>query len=160
YSISVRLSSVVLLLVIAFSTAWPAFAYSLPETDETRRTFAFALTYLIVVCSWLALALAMLGPWLVRLLATPPFYPGARSVPALGCALTAYAGYVVVAIGMGRTGKTGFNWIATGAAAVVNTLLNLLLIPPLGAVGAAFATLGGYVCLFGTMAWYTQRIYP
>src|SRR5262249_13733771 len=60
YSISVRLSSVVLLLVIAFSNAWPAFAYSLPETDETRRTFAYALTYLIVVCSWLALALAML----------------------------------------------------------------------------------------------------
>src|SRR5262249_39832187 len=79
-SFGARLSWVVLLLVTPFSTAWPFFASPLPETDETSRTFAYALTSLIVVCSWLALALAMLGPWLVRLLATPPFYPGARSV--------------------------------------------------------------------------------
>ena len=57
------------LLLTAFRTAWPAFAYSIRDDDEARRTYAYVLSYLTVVTAWVALALTLLSPWLVDLLA-------------------------------------------------------------------------------------------
>jgi O-antigen/teichoic acid export membrane protein len=160
YSIGVRLSSAILFLLIAFSTAWPAFAYSIEDELEARRTYGMVLTYLLFVCCWLSLGIGLLAPWLVRLLTTPPFYSSARVVAPLAFALAAYAGYTVVVIGLGRAGKTGFNWIVTGAAALLDTGLNIALIPRYGMTGAAIATLAAYTTMFVAMAWYVQRIYP
>ena len=48
----------------------------------------------------------------------------------------------------------------TGVAAVVNVLLNLLLIPTYGMMGAAIATVAAYTTMAIGMAWWSQRIYP
>ncbi len=74
YSIGVRIASVIVLFLTAFRTAWPAFAYSIEDEDEARRTYGFVLTYLLAAVSWLALALGLLSPWIVRLLTTHAFY--------------------------------------------------------------------------------------
>jgi O-antigen/teichoic acid export membrane protein len=160
YEIGVRIASAMVLLLTAFRTAWPAFAYSIEDEDEARGTYAFVLTYLVVVASWVAAALALLSPWLVRLLTTPEFYEGSRVVGPLAFAFAVYAGYIVVSIGVGRARRTQFNWVVTGLAALVNIGLNLALIPAYGMMGAAVATVVAYAVLFVAMAWYSQRIYP
>jgi O-antigen/teichoic acid export membrane protein len=159
YSIGVRIASAVVLLLTAFRTAWPAFAYSIEDDAEARRTYGFVLTYLIVVVSWLSLTLGLLAPWIVRVLTTPSFYDGERVVAPLAFAGAAQAGYVVVAIGIGRARRTQFNWVVTGAAAALNVVLNVLLIPPYGMMGAAIATVAAYSLMFLLMAVYAQRIY-
>ena len=53
YSIGVRISSVIVFLFTAFRTAWPAFAYSIEDDREARRTYGFVLTYLLLLCCWL-----------------------------------------------------------------------------------------------------------
>jgi O-antigen/teichoic acid export membrane protein len=159
YSIGVRIASAVVLLLTAFRTAWPAFAYSIEDDAEARKTYGFVLTYLIAVVSWLSLTLGLLAPWIVRLLTTPSFYDGERVVAPLAFAGAAQAGYVVVAIGIGRVRRTQFNWVVTGAAAALNVVLNLILIPPYGMMGAAIATVAAYSLMFLLMAVYAQRIY-
>jgi O-antigen/teichoic acid export membrane protein len=159
YSIGVRIASAVVLLLTAFRTAWPAFAYSIEDDAEARSTYPFVLTYLIAVVSWLSLTLGLLAPWIVRVLTTPSFYDGERVVAPLAFAGAAQAGYVVVAIGIGRARRTQFNWVVTGAAAALNVVLNLLLIPPYGMMGAAIATVAAYSLMFALMAVYAQRIY-
>ena len=69
YSVAVRISSAIVFLMIAFRLAWPAFAYSIEDDREAKRTYPFVLTYLLFVCSWISLALGVLAPWLVDLLA-------------------------------------------------------------------------------------------
>jgi len=160
YEIAVRIASAMVLLLTAFRTAWPAFAYSLTDDREARRTYAYVLTYLVALASWVALALSLLSPWLVRLLTQPPFYEGSRAVAPLAFAAAVFAGYIVVSIGVGRARRTQFNWVVTGAAALVNLALNVALIPPYGMMGAAFATLVAYSVLFLAMTWHAQRIYP
>jgi O-antigen/teichoic acid export membrane protein len=159
YSLGVRISSVIIFLLIAFRAAWPAFAYSVDDR-EARRTYPFVLTYLLFLCSWLSLALGVLAPWIVQVLATPQFYAGAASVALLSFAATAYAGYTVVVIGVGRARQTRFNWIVTGAAAALNIGLNFALIPSYGQIGAGIATLAAYVLMFAGMTWNAQRLYP
>jgi O-antigen/teichoic acid export membrane protein len=160
YEIGVRIASAMVLLLTAFRMAWPAFAYSIEDDAEAKRTYAFVLTYLVVVASWLALALGLLAPWLVRLLTQPEFYEGERVVAPLAFGGMAYAAYIVMAIGVGRAKRTQFNWVITGFAAVVNVALNLILIPPYGIMGAAVATVASYVVMFLGMTWYAQRVFP
>ena len=160
YSVGVRISTAILLLLIALRTAWPAFAYSIKEDDEAKRTYAFVLTYVLFVSSWVALTLSLLAPWLVRLLTTRAFYGGARVVPLLVFGATAFIGFNVMSIGIGRAKATQFNWVVTGAAAVIAVGLNLILIPPYGMMGAAASTLVAYTVMFFGMTVRAQQVFP
>jgi O-antigen/teichoic acid export membrane protein len=160
YSVGVRISSAMVLLLTAFRLAWPAFAYSIEDEREARRTFAYVLTYLLLLTTWVATGLALLSPWIVDWLAAPSFESASRVVGPLAFAAVAFGGYVVVAIGVGRSRRTQFNWVVTGAAAAVNVVLNLLLIPPYGMMGAAVATIAAFTTMFAGMSWWAQRIYP
>jgi O-antigen/teichoic acid export membrane protein len=160
YSVGVRIASAMVLLLTAFRLAWPAFAYSIEDEGEARRTYAYVLTYLVLVTTWVATALALLSPWIVDWIAAPAFDESSRVVGPLAFAAVAFGAYIVVAIGVGRARRTQFNWVVTGAAAAVNVVLNLVLIPPYGMMGAAVATIAAYATMFVGMAWWSQRIYP
>lgn len=160
YSVGVRIASAMVLLLTAFRLAWPAFAYSIEDDHEARRTYAFVLTYVVLVTTWVATGLALLSPWIVDWIAAPAFAESSRVVGPLAFSAVAFAGYIVVAIGVGRAKRTQFNWVVTGAAAAVNVVLNLLLIPPYGMMGAAVATVAAYSTMFVGMTWWSQQIYP
>jgi O-antigen/teichoic acid export membrane protein len=160
YSVAVRISSAIVFLMIAFRLAWPAFAYSIEDDREARRTYSYVLTYLLFVCSWVSVALGVLAPWLVDVLAPTSFRRAADAVALLAFASTAYAGYTVVAIGIGRARQTQLNWAVSGAGVVVNVVLNVLLIPPYGMIGAAISTAAAYLVLFLGMVLNSHRVYP
>src|SRR5690348_11300838 len=160
YSIGVRIASAILLLLTAFRMAWPAFAYSIDDDREAQRTYSFVLTYVVFVTCWLALALGLLAPWIVRVIATRPFYPAQNVVAPLAFGAAAFGAYIVVQIGTGRARRTGTNWLVTGLGALLNVILNFALIPSFGRVGAAVATVAAYTLLFLAMAWRANRVFP
>jgi O-antigen/teichoic acid export membrane protein len=160
YSVGVRVASAMVLLLTAFRMAWPAFAYSIKNDDEAKQTYAWVLTYLVLVSTWIATGLTLLSPWIVDWLTTPKFASASRVVGPLSFAAVSFGGYIVLAIGIGRARRTQFNWVVTGVAAVVNVVLNLTLIPPYGMMGAAIATAAAYTVMFVGMAWWSQRIFP
>jgi O-antigen/teichoic acid export membrane protein len=161
YSLAVRISSVIIFLMTAFQLAWPAFAYSIRDDNTARRTYSYVLTYLLFVTCWMSLAIGSLAPWIVHVF-DPKHHFGrsAEAVPILCFATAAYSGYSVLAIGIGRMRQTQFNWVVSGAAAVVNIVLNVALIPPYGMMGAAISTVVAYVVLFVGMWLRSRRIYP
>jgi O-antigen/teichoic acid export membrane protein len=160
YSAAVKIASLITFVMVAFRTAWPAFAYSIEDDREAKRTYSFVLTYLLALTSWAALALGALAPWWVRLLTDPRYQRAEKGVALLAFAGAVYAGYVVLAIGSGRARKTQLNWVVTGAGAAVNVGLNFWLVPRWGMVGAAVSTAVAYVVLFAGMALYAQHVYP
>jgi O-antigen/teichoic acid export membrane protein len=161
YSLAVRIASVIAFLMIAFRLAWPAFAYSIEDDHAAKRAYSYVLTYLLFVCCWLSVALGTLAPWIVRILAPKHGFQSADEAVGILCfATTAYAGYTVLSIGVGRARRTQFNWIITGAAALLNVGLNFWLIPDYGFVGAAVSTAAAYVALFVGMTLNAQRVYP
>jgi O-antigen/teichoic acid export membrane protein len=160
YSVGVRIASAMVLLLTAFRTAWPAFAYSIQNDDEAKGAYGFVLTYLVVISSWVAAALALLSPWLVHWLTKPDFASASRVVGPLAFSTVAFAGYIVISIGVGRARRTQFNWVVTGIAGAANIGLCLALIPFYGMMGAAVATIVSYVVMFVGMAWWSQRVFP
>jgi O-antigen/teichoic acid export membrane protein len=160
YSAAVKIAGVITFAMVAFRTAWPAFAYSIEDERDAKRTYSFVLTYLLTFTSWLSLALGALAPWWVRLLTDPRYQRAEKGIALLAFAGAVYAGYVVLAIGSGRARKTQLNWVVTGFGAVVNVGLNFWLVPAYGMVGAAISTAASYVALFFGMTWYAQSVYP
>ena len=160
YSAAIKIASVVTFAMISFRTAWPAFAYSIEDDGEARRTYSFVLTYLLAAASWLALALGALAPWWVELLTNSRYQRAQNGVALLAFAGAVYAGYTVLAIGSGRARRTQLNWVVTGIGAAVNVGLNFWLIPRWGMVGASISTAAAYVVLFAGMTLYAQYVYP
>jgi O-antigen/teichoic acid export membrane protein len=161
YSIGARIASTVVLALAAFRMAWPAFAYSIDDEDEARRTYGYVLTYVVFATCWLTTVLGLLAPWLVRLLASrSEFYSGARVVSLLCFQAAAWGAFNVVVIGVGRARRTQFNWVVAGIAAVISVGLNFALVPRYGMIGAAIADTIAFAVMFVLMAIHAQRIYP
>jgi hypothetical protein len=68
-----------------------------------RRTYAYVLTYLVLVTTWVATAsrCCRRGSSVDR---SPDFEESSRVVGPLAFSTVAFAGYIVVAIGVGRAG--------------------------------------------------------
>ena len=161
YAVGVKIASAMVLVQLAFRTAWPAFAYSLQEGSDARRTFAYVLTYTSLlglldvarrsgcwrrgssIC-WRRPSSPRRSAWSRRSPSPARCWSRTRRCRSPPRAPTARDRYWQVAV----------------AGAVVNIALNLLLVPRYGMEGAAAATVVAYVVLAGGMAWLAQRLYP
>jgi O-antigen/teichoic acid export membrane protein len=159
YAVAARIASGLMLLFIGFRMAWPAFAYSIRDDDDARRTYGFVLTYVVYVIAWGAVMLSALGNWLVEVLASPQFSGAEDAIPFLTLGTTAWAAYTVVSVALSRTGHTKANWPLVLAALVVDVALNLALVPRYGLVGSAMANVCAYWTMFGLMVAVAQPIY-
>ena len=160
FSLGSALAQGMLLLTGAFQLAWGPFALSIHKEADAKRTYAQAFLIYIAATSFLASALSLFAPEVIRLLATEKFI-GAASVVGL-LALS----YVMIGLGyIAATGPavmkvTAPIGIAITAAAVLNVLLNFLLVPRYGKMGAAAATLAAQSLGPLVLFWRSQRIYP
>ena len=155
-----RIGTGVLLLVNAFQLAWPAFAYSIKDDDEAKRTYAAVMGAYLAVMGWAALALALIAPWFLRLLTTEPYWGAAAAITPIAIAGPLYGGYFIAAIGVGRMKRNRFNWIVVAAAALVEVVALILLVPPFGVAGAGWALVIAYGTMFGLMLWREHRVFP
>ncbi|HVX34509.1 MAG TPA: oligosaccharide flippase family protein [Solirubrobacterales bacterium] len=160
YSIAVKFAQGVNVLVRGFQLAWPPLAYSIRDDDEARRAYARIITLFLAGCTWLVVGLWLLARYLLRFFAAPKFFDAYEVVGLIAAAVTLYALYMVMVVVLGRTGRTEFNFPAAIAALLSNVALNLLLVPPLGIVGAGLALVGSYLVVVALMYWFTERLFP
>src|SRR3954471_21463254 len=160
YSLAVKFAQAVNVLVRGFQLAWPPLAYSIRDDDEARRVYATIVTLFVAACAWVVAGMWLFSRWIVRALAAPQFFDSYEAIGLIATAVTLYALYLVLVVILGRTGRTEFNLPAAIAALVANVILNLLLVPPLGIVGAGLALVVSYVVVLGLMYVFTQRLFP
>jgi O-antigen/teichoic acid export membrane protein len=160
YSLAVKFAQAVNVLVRGFQLAWPPLAYSIRDDGEARRTYATVVTLFVAGCAFVVTGMWLFSRWIVRALAAPKFFDSYEAVGLISTAVTLYAVYMVLVVILGRTGRTEFNLPATLAALAANVFLNLILVPPLGIVGAGLALVASYVVVLALMYVFTQRLFP
>ncbi len=160
YSLAVKFSQSVNVLVRGFQLAWPPLAYSIKDDDEARRAYATVMTLFVAACAFVVTGMWLFSRWIARVLATERFFDSWEAVGLISTAVTLYAIYMVMVVILGRTGRTEFNFPATIAALVANVALNLLLVPSHGIVGAGIALVASYGVVVGLMYVFTQRLFP
>jgi len=161
YSLGYKIGETLnLFLVQPFQLVWLPLAFEMESRPDARRFYEKMLTYVVLVSFWMALGLSLLGRELLILMTTPKYYEAYTVIPWVALSYAAYSCYFVVNIGILLKNKTSYAVWIVGASALSNIIFNFWLIPSLGSLGAAQATLLSYLILFGIGWWVNRRVFP
>ncbi len=136
YSIAIKLAGAVAFIVRAFQYAWPPLAYSVSDDAEAARLYGLVTTYYVLISGWAVAGLALLGRWVLRLLAAHSYFGAYRALPWVALGWAMYGLWVVFLVIAGRAKVTTRNFPAALAGLVANVLLLVALVPSLGIAGA------------------------
>jgi O-antigen/teichoic acid export membrane protein len=163
YSVALQFATVVFVIVRGFQYAWPPLAYSIESDAEAARLYSIVTTYFVLATGIVVAGVALLGRWIVRLLAAQPYFGAHAALPWLALAWTLYGLYQVMIVITGRARATARNLPAALAGLLVNIALLLLLVPRgganLGIAGAGIALCGAYVAMLLVMHLLTRRLF-
>jgi O-antigen/teichoic acid export membrane protein len=163
YSIALQFATVVFVFVRGFQYAWPPLAYSISSDEEASRLYALVTTYYVLATGAVVAAVALLGRWIVRLLADPHYFGAHAALPWLALAWALYGVYHIMIVLTGRARATARNLPAAAAALAINLALLLVLVPRsgagLGIAGAGIALCGSYVAMVAVMHLLTRNLF-
>ena len=148
------------LIVAPFLQFWAAYMYELVERRDGRDLIARLQVYFTLVLITFTLALSLLSGELLRVLSPPEYWGAARVVPIVGLAYVFMGLSHFFRVGLYYTKQTKYLGYAVGGSALLNFPLNLALIPPFQAMGAALATLVSFAVLAFAMLGASQRVFP
>jgi O-antigen/teichoic acid export membrane protein len=159
YFLAVQLAGAVALIVRAFQYAWPPLAYSVTDDREAARLYGLVTTYYALVAGSVVAALALLGRWVVRVLAAHSYFGAYKALPWVALGWAMYGLWVVFLVIAGRAKVTTRNFPSALAGLAANVVLIVLLVPPLGIAGAGIALCGAYVVMLAVMHVLTRRAF-
>lgn len=163
YSVALQLATAVLVFVRGFQYAWPPLAYSVEEDREASRLYSLVSTYFVLAMGAVVVAVTLLAPWIVRLLAAPEYFGAHAALPWLALAWALYGLYQIMIVITGRARATSRNLPPALAGLGVNIALLLWLVPHsranLGIAGAGIALCGAYVVMLAIMHVLTRRVF-
>ena len=136
------------LFCAAINTAWAPIYYDLADTAEGRAKLPRLTTVYASVVTALAIGYTLVAPDLLLVLANRRFHAAVAVVPVVAAGYYFFALYMVVSTPIFHRKKTGWAPVISGAAALINVGVNLVLIPRYGMFGAAWATLIAYAFMF------------
>lgn len=162
YSVAFRFSTLAIFVATAFGMAWSPYAVKLRSDYPTkyRQLYFEVLLILLVVMLSIAGFIALFSGEILRVFLTKEYF--AASVPLSILCFTAVlqASQQVTAVGISLANRTKVFAYLVWAAAMMNIVLNWLLIPKFGVSGAAWATVAAYMFLSSGFLFFTQRYYP
>jgi len=156
YKIGMSLNA---LLLTPFYLFWSAYMYEVAQKENAKELFARVYEYLMLGLLFGALGISLFGPDAVSVLAPPSYWAASQIVPIVALAYVFSGLFYYFQLGMALSKQTEFRAYAVGASALLNILLNFLLIPRYGAYGAAWATLFSFLVLAGLSHHFSQRLY-
>jgi O-antigen/teichoic acid export membrane protein len=163
YSVALQFATVVFVVVRGFQYAWPPLAYSIESDAEASKLYSLVTTYFVLATGVVVAAVALVGRWIVRLLAAPQYFGAHSALPWLALAWTLYGLYQVMIVITGRARVTSRNLPAAAAGLLVNVVLLLVLVPSgglgLGIAGAGIALCGAYVAMLLVMHLLTRKLF-
>jgi len=165
YNAGMKLGLFMNLFVAAFRFAWQPFFLTTSKQANAKEIFSKVLTYFTMIGSVIFLSISFFIDEIIRIqifgnsLIGPEFWAGAKVVPFILLAYLIYGIYVNFIVGIYLEKKTKYLPIITGAGVLVNVIVNLLLIPKLGMMGAAYAKVAGYVVMCGLLYFTAQKFY-
>lgn len=161
YAVGYKFGFMINFLVIQpFYVMWQARMYIIHAQPEHPKIFdrIFVLYSLLVI--YAGLALAVMSPEIVRLMVASKFSSSQEVIPPVALAYVFWGIGFYSQLGMYVTNKTNLIGIISAAAAILNLGLNYVLILRYGMMGAAWATVLGFLAIAVGSYCCSQRVYP
>ncbi len=162
YSVAYKVAFSFQFLPMAFAAAvYPAMSeYYIADHAKLGRIFTATLQYLLVIAMPLALGVAAIARPFILTVYGEPFLGSILPLQILMLSLVFAFLYWPAGSLLNAADRQAKNTTVMGVTMVVNVVLNLLLVPRLGAVGAAVAALVGNMVLFAGAFAYARNVTP
>lgn len=145
YSVGSKLGHASQLIYTAFAGGWQYFAFSTMKEDNQVKSNSGIFEYLGVISFVASSFVCALSYWFYKLLFIGEYVEGFIIAPYLFLAPLLQMLFQVACNQFLVIKKTWPNMFILFSGAVLNIILNLVLIPVLGIEGASIATLAGYI---------------
>jgi O-antigen/teichoic acid export membrane protein len=159
YGIGARVASLVNLFLMGFQGAWSPIIFKSFREKEAPEKFKVVFNYYLFAVLTILVGLSLFGKEILLLLTTKTFSQGFVVVPLLVLAaiLASIGQYFTYGIQIAQ--KSHFTLFLNSASLLINVVLNYVLIPRLGIIGAALATVLSFVFLSVVGMSLSQKLY-
>ena len=165
YQANYKLGIFMMLFVSMFQYAWQPFFMQEAGGAEAKKVFSKVMTYFTLAGSVILVLLSLFIDDFVkfeifgRTIIGSSYWSGLNIVPVILLAYLFNGLYVVFTAGIYIKEKSIYVPVITGIAAAVNIIINFILIPEMGIMGAALATLASYFVMSAGLYLVTRKFY-
>ena len=159
YAVAARLAAIGSLALQGFQGAMTPLIYATYRDPETPSKIADIFRLFLGFALLCCFTLSVFSKEIINLLTDERYYAGSWLIPILAPA-TLLFGMYIFAPGIAIAKRTGQQLKINIVASAVSVATNLALIPLLGAMGAAVASLLAATIYFYGFVYYGQRHYP
>src|SRR5699024_9155944 len=157
YSLAYSYSAILMTIWNALNQAWAPWFYGEMNNENYKLIQKIVKPY-TVLFSMMFIGMLALGPEALKVFGSAEYQDGVRVIPPVLLGLYfqfSYSLYVNIEIYLKQTKYIS---IGTVMAAVLNIVLNILVIPTYGYIGAAYTTLIGYIFLYLVHYYMSNKI--
>ncbi|MDR1459185.1 MAG: oligosaccharide flippase family protein [Bacteroidales bacterium] len=159
YSACFKIAVIMNLFIQAFRYSAEPFFFSLYKQKDAKQGYAVVMTYFVIACTFIFLATMMYIDF-VKYFVSKNYHEGLSIVPVLLFAYMLLGICFNLSIWYKLTGKTKYGAYITMGGAVVTLLVNWILIPITGYIGAAWGHLITYAIMVIASYLIGQKFYP
>ena len=160
YSFGYQIASIISIIVISFNFAWSPYFFRIGDRPSAPILYRQITTVVIAGLLALAVGLSALAPEIVNVVATSRYAQAVDVIRVVAFASVFQGQYTMLVTLIFFRKRTGRLAMLTLGAGIVNFLLNFLLIPRIGIMGAAWSTLIAYGAWAMATTWFAVRLYP
>jgi O-antigen/teichoic acid export membrane protein len=158
YGAAMKLATVITLITSGVQMAWRPYSMSIKDNDNSPILFSKIYMLLLVVGSVSILIVATFMPYIIKIL-NQDYYEAYKFVALIAVSTFLNFFYLIISVGLFFKKQTAYISIAFGVVAVVNFILNMILIPLVSIWGAVIAYLLSYIVAVVLIFIKSQKVY-
>lgn len=159
FSVGLKFTIAITLMVIAFQLAWPQFAFSKINNHQAKAIFSRVFSYYVAASLWIVLFIGFFGESLIKFQASPAYLPAANLMMPLSLAMMFYGIFYIFTTGLNISRKTKMILIPIGLGLSINIVLNIIYAARYGASSVAINTLATYFIMALVTHLLAQKAY-
>jgi O-antigen/teichoic acid export membrane protein len=144
YGTAIKFAALITLLTSGVQMAWRPFSMSLKDKENNGQIFSKIYMAILLVGTLGIMFVATVMPWVIKVLDSN-YWEAYKYVALISATTFLNFYYMIISLGIFFTKKTKYISYAFGMAAIVNVILNLILIPKFSIWGAVVAYLVSYI---------------
>jgi O-antigen/teichoic acid export membrane protein len=159
YAACFKIGVIMNLFIQAFRYSAEPFFFSLYKEKDAKQGYSVVMTYFVIICTFIFLAVMMYLD-IIKYFINKNYHEGLTIVPIILLAFMFLGICYNLSIWFKLTGQTQYGAYITVGGAIITVTVNLVLIPTIGYIGAAWGHLMTYLAM--TIASYLigQKFYP
>ena len=158
YGAAMKFASMITLLTTGVQMAWRPFSMSLKEKENSPVLFSKIYYAILVLGTAGIMFVATIMPWVIQIL-DQEFHEAYKYVALLSAVTFLHFYYMIISVGIFFSKKTKIISYAFGLAAVVNIILNFILVPLFSIWGSVAAYMISYFVAIVHIFMKSQKLY-